>query len=238
MKRSSVAALLLCLVLNTYAQEKQISLKWAPTGLVFGNIALQGEYSFGDHSSLTAKIALPVGKKYIAIYDENDADLKMKSLSFMAGYRNYLSKKKLRGFYLEPFFKYVHHTTDGIGRGMLDGDNIEMSFTNEYNAAGVGLQLGAQWIVAKNWVIDFFFFGPEINAASNRFKAVDISNSDQWNTLQAAEAEQDIRDFLDDFPFVRNKVDVVVDKPNRTVRADFKGALPGIRAGISIGVAL
>ena len=218
--------------------DPKITLKWAPTGLVFGNISLQGEYSFGRKKSLTAKISIPVKKKYEVIYDENNADMFMKALSFLSGYRMYLSKQKLKGFYIEPYFKYVHHTSEGVGHGKLDGELVTMNFTNEYNAAGMGVQFGTQFIIAKRFVIDLFFLGPEINSATNNFKAIDVSNSAAWNTIQASEAEADIIKFLDQFPFVRSHVNVRVDQPNRTVTADFKGALPGIRTGVSIGIAL
>ena len=241
MKKTSVLFLFIffCLLLKAQGPvfDPKITLKWAPLGMFLGNISLQGEYTFGIKSSLTAKIGVPINKMYQVIYDNNDADISMKAFAFMAGYRKYLSKQKLKGIYIEPFFKYIHHTSEGIGRGMLDGQPVTMNITNEYNATGVGVQLGVQFLIKKRIVLDIFFLGPEINSATNNFKAIDISNSSGWNTLQASEAEQDIKKFLDEFPFIRKKVDVLVDKPNKTVRADFKGALPGIRTGFSIGIA-
>ena len=189
-------------------------------------------------TSLTAKIGIPFKRNYHATFDNNDVDMKMKALSFMAGYRKYLSKHILKGFYIEPFFTYAHHTSDGTGEGKLDNQPVLMDFTNEYNGIGAGVQLGSQFIIKKRWVIDLFFFGPQLTSSSNNFKAVDNSNSLTWTTIQADEAEQDIREFLNQFPFIRNKVDVHVDKPNRTVKANFKGALVGVRFGVSIGIAL
>ena len=241
MKKTGVllAFIFICQFLQAQgpAFDPKITLKWAPLGLLLGNISLQGEYTFGIKSSLTAKIGVPIKKMYQVIYDNNDADISMKAFAFMAGYRKYISKQKLKGFYIEPFFKYVHHTSEGVGRGMLDGQPVTMNITNEYNATGVGVQLGVQFLIKKRFILDIFFLGPEINSATNNFKAIDISNSSGWNTLQASEAEQDIKNFLDEFPFIRKKVDVLIDKPNKTVRADFKGALPGFRTGFSVGIA-
>jgi len=218
--------------------QPKITLKWAPTGLILGDVSFNGEYSFMKNTSLTAKIGIPVNRIYHATFDGKDVDIKMKAFSFMAGYRKYLSKKNLRGFYVEPFFTYAHHTSDGTGEGKLDNQPVLMDFTNEYNGAGVGAQLGSQFIIKKRWVIDLFFFGPQLTSSSNNFKAVDHTNSLTWTTIQADEAEKDIRDFLNQFPFIRNKVDVHVDKPNRTVTANFKGALVGVRFGVSFGIAL
>ncbi len=227
---------------TTGAQDKvfepKITLKWAPTGLILGNLSLQGEYSFGLKTSLTAKIGVPFNRTYHANFDGNDVDMHMKAFSFLAGYRKYLSKQVLKGLYAEPFFTYAHHTSDGTGEGKLDNQAVTMDFINDYNGIGVGIQLGAQFIIAKRWVIDLFFLGPQLTSSTNNFRAVDPYNSVAWTTIQADEAEQDIKNFLNQFPFIKNKVDVHVDKDNRTVMADFKGALVGVRFGVSIGIAL
>jgi len=219
---------------NSY--KPNISLKWAPTGIVFGNISLHGEYNFGKNS-LTAKIGIPFNKHQTFQFDNKDADFSMRATSFLAGYRTYLSRKHMKGLYFEPFFKYVHHTSEGMGNTVLDGDPVVMNFTNEYNGTGFGIQLGTQFLIAKKFVIDFFFLGPEINSAKNNFKAVEASSTIPWTSVKANEAEQDIRNFIDQFPFIKNKVDVMVDQNNKTVIANFKGALPGYRIGVSFGFA-
>jgi hypothetical protein len=216
-------------------QQANIGLKWAPTGLALGGLGFQGEYNFGKNS-LTAKIGIPLNSGRTVSYDGNDARFHMKATSFLAGYRTYLSGKHMKGLYFEPFFKYVHHSSEGIGNSELTMDPITMSFTNNYNAIGVGAQLGVQFLIHKRFLIDLFFFGPEINSAENKFKAVETSTGLPWTPMQASEARQDILDFIDKFPFVRNKVDVMVDPYNKTVTADFRGALPGIRAGVSFGI--
>ncbi|HEY0355194.1 MAG TPA: hypothetical protein VGC29_03260 [Flavisolibacter sp.] len=213
-----------------------ISLKWAPLGLIPGNISLHGEYNFGKNS-LTAKIGIPATNNHYLVYDDKDAEFKMRATSFMAGYRTYLSKKHMKGMYFEPFFKYVHHTGEGVGNSILSGETVVMDFNNSYDGVGVGAQLGVQFLVRKKIVIDLFFFGPEINFSRNKFKAVETSDAIPWTSLEASEAENDIREFIDKFPFIRNKVNVTVDKDNKTVTADFKGAIPGYRAGVSFGIA-
>jgi len=233
--------LLFFFIQSIYAQHKvfepKITLKWAPTGLILGDASFQGEYSFIKKSSLTAKIGVPFSRTYHANFDGHDVDMSMKAFSFLAGYRKYLSKQMLKGFYVEPFFTYAHHTSDGIGEGDLSNQPIRMDFTNGYNGVGVGVQLGSQFIIAKRLVIDLFFFGPQITSSSNNFRAIDYNDSPAWNNIQADEAEQDIRKFLNQFPFIKNKVNVHVDKPNKTVTADFNGALVGVRFGVSFGIA-
>ena len=242
MRKSFCFLFTFCLLQFINAQESQntppnITLKWAPTGLILGSLSLQGEYNFGGKSSLTAKIGLPVNAHHSFDYEGDDAEFSLKATSFFAGYRMYLSKNHLKGLYFEPFFKYVHHTSEGSANSTLNNRPVRFGFTNDYNGVGLGAQLGAQFLIKNRFVIDLFFLGPEINSASNNFKAVELTSTIPWTSIEANEAEQDIRDFINDFPFIRNKTDVMVDNDNRTVTADFKGALPGMRIGISFGVA-
>lgn len=231
-----LSGLIFSLICPAQENSPNISLKWAPLGLIPGSISLHGEYNFGKNS-LTAKIGVPLKARHSFEYDDKDALFNMKATSFMAGYRTYLSKKHMKGFYFEPFFKYVHHSSEGTGNAILNGETVVMNFTNNYDGIGIGAQRGVQFIIRKKVVIDLFFFGPEINAARNKFKARETSDAIPWTTVQASEAERDIREFIDQFPFIRNKVNVMVDRENKTVTTDFKGSLPGLRTGVSIGIA-
>lgn len=213
-----------------------ITLKWAPAGLILGSFNIQGEYNIGGKSSLTAKIGLPVNATHDFEYEGDDASFEMKAISFLAGYRMYLSKNRLKGIYLEPYFKYVHHTSEGVANSTLGMRSVRMNFTNNYDGAGVGAQLGAQFLIRNKFVIDFYFLGPEINSSGNKFRAVEATNTIPWTSIEAAEAERDVRDFLDEFPFIRKNTDVMVDKNNRSILANFKGALPGFRIGASFGI--
>lgn len=243
MKKPLALLLLLFLVCRVWSQDgsespaPHVTAKWAPTGLVLGSASLQAEYNFGGKNSLTAKIGLPVAALRSFSFDGGNADFTMKASSFLAGYRTYFSKRHLHGLYFEPFFKYVHHTSEGTGVGTLANREALFNFTNDYSGVGAGVQLGAQFFIGKRFVIDLFFLGPEINSATNSFKAVEVSNATPWSYMEAKEAGNDIRDFIEQFPFIRNKTTIMVDKENKRVNADFKGALPGVRTGFSIGIA-
>jgi len=242
MKKITTLILLIFVLCHlTFAQDKEydptVTVKWAPTGLLVGNVAVQGEYSFNSKSSLTAKIGVPLGKNYHSKFHGKEVDVNMKAFSFMTGYRRYISKKKMRGFYYEPYFKYVHQTAGGLGETTLDNQPVTLNFTNTYNAFGFGVQLGTQFIIRKKFVVDLFFLGPEINSANNSFRAVDPAGSESWTNIEASQAENDIRDFLDQFPFIKNRVNVKVDKNNKSVNADFNGWMAGLRCGFSVGYA-
>lgn len=239
MRNATILLISLLVSISVYAQynlDPKIDLKWAPTGLIVGNLSLQGEYNFGKNS-LTAKIGIPVNAEYSTKFSDNNSTFNLKATSFMAGYRTYLSKKHMRGLYVEPFFEYVHQTAEGTGTANLDGGPVAMDFTNDYNGVGVGVELGAQFIVAKRFVIDIFLIGPEINSSTNNFKAIEVSSMLPWTAIQQSQAEQDVRDFINKYPFIRNHTTIMSDEENKTITADFKGILPGLRTGISIGLA-
>ena len=223
---------------SCFSQEEipnnNFSVKWAPTGLVVGSLSLQGEYNKGKNS-FTAKIGLPVKSKHRLEYDDKDADFDLKAMSLHAGYRHYISKNHMKGLYIEPFIKYLKHVSKGNGTGTLDNDPVVFRFDNEYKGFGAGAQLGAQFLVGKRFVIDLFFLGPEINISRNTLNAVESSNTIPWTSVEAADAEEQIRDFIEQFPFIRNNTDITVDQQNKTVKAEFQGLLPGIRTGVSFG---
>ena len=231
-----IPAILIAVCAFSQSRQPYAAFKWAPAGLILGNVSVLGEYSFGK-KSLTAKIGIPVTTRHTLTYDDRDASFNMRATSFLAGYRTYLSKKQLRGLYLEPFFKYVHHSSEGTGHGWVSGNNVEMEFTNEYNGVGLGLQLGTQFIISKRLIIDLYLIGPELNSARNTFKGKETTSYLPWTNFEANEVENDVRDFIDQFPFIRKRTNVMVDSYNKTVTANFKGALPGIRAGIAFGLA-
>lgn len=223
---------------ETESNPAHVAVKWAPTGLLVGSLSLQGEYNFGGRNSLTAKIGLPVNGKYNFDHNGETLGFNAKATSFLAGYRTYFSRTKhLRGLYFEPFFKYVNHTAEGSGRLTPGSRKTLFNLMNNYSAAGVGVQLGTQFFIGKRIVVDLFFLGLEINSATNTLKAVDISDSQPWTDAEARESAASVRDFLDRFPFIGNRTKVMADKDLKRVRAAFKGALPGVRTGFSIGVA-
>src|SRR5438270_5925850 len=180
MRKSLFFAVLLFLNCSVFSQqhadEPSISLKWAPTGLAVGSLSLQAEYNFGKNS-LTAKIGIPLTSSHTFQFDDKDASFNMKATSFLAGYRTYLSKKHMRGLYFEPYFKYVHHSSEGVGTALLAGETVTMDFTNDYNGVGLGAQLGVQFLLSNKFLIDFFFLGPEINSSRNNFSAMEVTNT-------------------------------------------------------------
>lgn len=236
-KYSLLCILVACSFFILNAQKPKVALKWSPTALIAGNINAGAEFAITKRSSIEIKAGFPSERKYSATYDDKDANFNVKANSYYAGYRLYFAKKRMKGFYVEPFVKYVHFQGEGSGQSTLQGENVIMNFTADYTGTGGGIQLGTQFRIAKIVVLDIYFLGPELNSSHANFKSVEVTHTIPWNSSQADEAEQNIRDFLDKIPIVGKKTTLTVDNNNRTIIADYKGLLPGFRIGASIGIA-
>ncbi len=211
------------------------TVKWAPASLTLGSISLNSEYNL-NRNSLTFRLGIPVGSWHHIEVFENSTRFRMRSFSLMAGYRRYLGAKPMRGVYVEPFLQYVLHRSDGTGNGNLGGQNVALTYNNRFSGAGVGAQFGVQFIVKRRIVLDLFLLGPVMNYATDKFFVQETGDNIPWTNSEAEDAARRINDFTDNFPFLRNNTEVEVNAGNRTVQTRFKGLLPGLRTGLSVGI--
>lgn len=216
--------------------DKSIAFKWSPASLVFGKIGISSEFNIHKKKSITINIGIPAEKSMSAEIDGKDRNLKMKTFSAMAGYRMYFGKKPMSGLYFEPYLKYLKNEATTTTDFEIDGTNRAFLVTSEYSGYGVGAQLGVQYLIAKRVVIDFYFLGPEANNAKHNLIAQEIGAGSPWSNAEAQDAEDEINSFIEDIPLLKNNFTATVDATNRNVKTKFKGFLPGVRFGISIGV--
>jgi hypothetical protein len=244
MKKMIVGALLLIVVSNAQAQEKKekksftpsYAVKWNPASLAFGKIGMFGEYNYKRKKSITFGIGIPAEKKHTFELDDEDRTIFMKTFSIMGGYRMYLGKKTMTGFYFEPYLKYVKNDASFSFKGDLNNKPTTFNTTSNYSAIGVGAQLGVQFMIAKRVVFDFFLLGPEANTAKHTVVMKDVSSVLPWSAQDAADAEKEINDNIGDVPIIGDHLKVKVDANARTVSSEYKGFLPGFRGGATIGV--
>ncbi len=214
---------------------KSIAVKWNPGGLFFGNISLAGEYNFKPKKSLTFGIGIPSEKVNTFTIDDEKESITMKTFSVMAGYRMYMGKKPMSGFYFEPYLHYVKNEASTILDIDLNGSTENFLTTSDYKAFGLGAQLGVQALIAKRVTIDFFILGPEANSVKHSVVAKDLTSTLPWDQVDEQQARQEIEDAIGDIPLIGDKIQVTVDRNAKTVRTDYSGFLPGFRTGISIG---
>lgn len=223
---------------NIFCQEKNhpIALKFAPAGIAVGKTTFGAEYNFKHRNSVTFLIGIPFDKTQAVSFDNNKSDVSSKAFSLMAGYRYYLGRKSMSGFYIEPYVKYLKHQASGLLNAELQGQHVIFDSHSNYEGYGLGAQLGYQVTIAKLVVFDLFLIGPEANSAKFNSLSTDITNNIGWNYADAQEAEQQIRDVLKDIPVVGTRIDVKVDTEKKNVATNYSGFVPGFRIGASIGV--
>jgi hypothetical protein len=240
MKKTLLFVFAILLFACSFAQRynRDLIVKWAPGSLATGKLTLGGEYNFKKKNSIEFIIGIPTAKNHHLDYDGNSSDLSIKAFSALAGYRYYLGRKDVAGFYVEPYFKYLHHQASGTLIGTLNGETAMFETRTDYKGIGLGAQLGVQFLIVKKVSLDFFILGPEANSSKFSAVATDVASSIPWTYVEAAEAEQDIKDVVQDIPLVGDKIEVSVDQATKTVTTRYSGFMPGIRFGAAIGIRL
>ena len=248
MKKSLLSVLFLITAISSFCQdeedrsdfyrERALILKWSPSSLATGKLTFGGEYNFKKKNSLEVFFGFPAAKSHKFDYDNSSSSLSSQGFSFLAGYRYYFGKKPHSGFYVEPYYKYLHHQLDGMLQGDLNGESATFKTHTDYKGMGIGAQLGVQWLIVDRVCMDFFILGPEANSAKFYSTATDVAGTIPWTEVDANEAAKDIKDVVSKIPIVGNKIDVIVDQNTKTVTTSYRGFVPGLRFGASIGFRL
>ncbi len=221
---------------NFSEHKKSIALKFAPAGLAVGKITFGGEYNYRNRNSFTFLAGVPFDKTNTVNYDGMKSDVTSHAFSLMAGYRHYLGRKTMSGFYIEPYVKYLKQDANGLIKKELQGQTAIFDTHAHYEGIGIGAQLGVQIMIAKRVAFDFFLIGPEANSSKASTLSTDITDNLAWSYADAQQAENDIKENLKDIPVIGNKIGVKVDTNKKTVATNYSGFMPGFRAGASIGI--
>ena len=205
-----------------YAQQYTEVVKWSPLDLYFNQLNLSWEQNRGKNS-LELDLGIPLNR---SMNSSGYAFTKFGTESVRLGYRFYTAKKDKRyGFYLEPYFRTTTFRLDGVPEGQT------VKFHSFLNTDALGVQIGYQFVVSKNIVIDFYFAGLEGGRAHGWL------NADCGNDIDAFKMSD----------FVQSKVKKVF--PNYIVN-HFQGgvwngkvgyemssfAYPMFRGGFSVGL--
>ena len=217
-------------------ETKPLGIKWSPASLQVGKITAGVEYNISHRNSLTFNAGIPFNKNKELNYDGTKSEIQTKAYSVMAGYRRYLGKKNMRGFYIEPYAKYLNHEAAGEISANVNSGEKKMATRFTYQGIGIGAQLGVQMIISRSIVLDLYFLGPEANKSKVSLLGQDLNPASTWSASDAAEMEDDIRETLNNIPFISNGAVVEVDDYTKSAKVDYSGFLPGIRIGGSIGI--
>lgn len=142
--------------------------------LAFKNISLQYERKVGKKTSVAVNVhTIPFGKlpfqnlfKDISNNSSVQYDkFKLGSFGIVPEFRFYVGKKgALRGFYIGPFASYNNYK---MNMPINYSNNTKTGiFEGKLNAITGGLQLGAQFKLGKNMILDWWILGPNYGSAN------------------------------------------------------------------------
>ncbi len=148
--------------------EKKNVFKINLSALAFKNISLQYETKIGRKSSIALNIhTIPFGDlPFQSIFDNivNNVDvqydkIKLGSFGVVPELRFYVGKKAgLRGFYIGPFVNYSNYKVN-LPIQYNNSTKTEI-FNGNLKAITGGFQLGTQFRLGKNMVLDWWIIGP------------------------------------------------------------------------------
>lgn len=148
--------------------------------------------------------------------------------SFFPEYRFYMGKKKdaPQGFYVAPYFRYNHYNFEFIGP--YEGQRA--TFSGIYSSIGGGIQLGMQWIVNDFLSFDLQILGLGINSNNLNARFETDNNNEGYGQIK-----QDIELDVEDVPILGGKMEVTATDDYVEGKGSF--IIPGVRGGLSIGIA-
>lgn len=216
-----------------FSQENLI--KVGLSDIVYGDYSLSYERMINSNNSLTLKVGYlqPNSSLLIKPTYFSTSELTVKSVdggfNTSAEYRFYLGKQKApRGFYVAPYARYGQ--INGVYTDVVRETLFNVSSTG--SMMGVGVQLGAQWLIKNLISIDFSFFGAGIEryCAKLQYKTADRTDYD-YNKITG-----DIYNYIDDVNYLAKRLTFDVHNPNYMV-AKLPFLFPGFRFSVSVGVA-
>ncbi len=230
MKKLLVLAILFGFLGSMEAQENRVKL--GLFGLTYKNVNLKYERILGARTSVGATIGFrPKGslnRASSADIQEVTIDLKHKVFTVLPEFRYYFSSKENhRGLYTGVNLDYLNIGFEG--ETMDDGYNYDGSIN--LNSFGAGINLGAQWLIADRFCIDWHIFGIGFGRAK-----LDLNYATDDPAFSASEAIAEINEVIGDVPGVDEITDYLSD--NTSLSASTPGFfIPRFRTGLSIGYA-
>lgn len=226
---------------------QKTAIKLGVGGLFVTAPNLRLEQAVGDRMSfqITASYKLPTRLNLGAFESVSVTDPSISGFAVVPEFRFYFGKEKagtIEGFYVAPYLKFHRYgtkTNTGFDYTNPQGQVIALNPELNLNLTtiGGGIQLGYHWILGEHFSLDWHFLGLGGDAHRLKFE-YDFSQDD----LDLKDVARFIRDEYNaenpDSPIevTDEEIDEIPINGN-SFAARIPFALPGFRAGISIGYA-
>ena len=146
--------------------------------------------------------------------------------------RFYLGKGAMHGFYLAPFARYENNNLNYWRYTFKSPTKtIIIDFTGEQKGTGVGLQIGAHYLLSQKISLDIWLAGPYIFA--NKVDVTSLTDLSDKTDQELLDVKNDIEKYVKDY-LPGHTVNATVSKTGAVASA--KGTFYGARVfGLALG---
>lgn len=212
--------------------ENKNSIKLNALSLAIGNISLQYERAIGSKVTIGTSVnympkrGLPFSSKIEDLVNDETTvsqlqKIRLSSFSITPEVRYYFGKEIFRGFYVAPFLRYGTYSLQFPVNYTYENQNLAIDLEGKINAFSVGIAVGAQWKIARNFYLDWLIIGPHYGNSNGSLAAYkDLNKYEQAAINQAFSAL--------DIPVI----DYSYEVNDKGAKVKIKGPWAGVRASI------
>ena len=242
MKRATLIFMLLFIISHlSFTQTHAI--KTNLLGWAYKSINIGYEFKIGPRVSvgLNSEYRVPGSLNIYLLADRigtdeisYSGDIKLDGIGVTPHFR-YYTRNALKGFYLQPFFRYLNYSFELPYAYEDDGEVKNGATYATLKGYGGGLSLGVQATIGEHFILDFNFGMGVVSG--------DVHATASYPTLEesdyeyARDAIYDLKEEGSSIPFIGNlleKVEAGSDATSAWIDIS-RGIFPSIKGGISIG---
>jgi hypothetical protein len=162
---------------------------------------------------------------------EGVSSFRVRGFNLTPEYRFYLGQRPEapEGFYLAPFLRYYQISGRAEYQDTYDGVEVSGTVSSRYSTAGLGGQLGYQWVINDALTIDWYFLGLGVYLYRLGFETT-ISDL-QGTPLDTVRERVDEQ--LDEVPLLGDLINL--DAEGRSLSGSVSVPFLGLRTGLALG---
>jgi hypothetical protein len=223
---------------STYAQEADHVIKLNLFSLPLKNLSFQYEKPFADNFSFALGLNYRMPGSLNRIdnimseqHENAQTSSRISGFGFTPELRIYFSGNAPKGFYLAPYLRYSNYRASIEGLWEPDNTGTIVPLVGSFNSFGGGAMIGAQWLIAGKFSIDWWIIGAHYGVGN--FSLSGEREDRPFNAGEINDIENTIVN-VNELPFT-NFDNPIVENNNRKVSVTGKFPVPGIRTGLCIG---
>ncbi|PST85010.1 DUF3575 domain-containing protein [Pedobacter yulinensis] len=200
--------------------------------LLFKTISFEFEHAVASRTSVGVGLRVaPKGRLPFSnavadlLEDDQLSEMKTGNFAITPQVRFYFGQGVFKGFYLSPFLRAAFYDAAVDYRFTVYDQQRVLPLSGDFSAYTIGLAIGAQWHLGRNFYLDWAALGPHYGFSKGKVTGYQTLGPEEQEALR-----QELRD-LDDFPF--GKIRTTVDQAGAVI--DFDGPWAGLRMNVGIG---